>query len=118
MSGKKKFEKALETIGEAVVDFSQLNVRTFVGSIKVDVAANQDPKWDELMKKAVTEGKVIMAASTTVHIDGDCDHFEDRDAITDGLRESHQNAIEAGQTARKAIFDMITDKVQKMIKPV
>jgi hypothetical protein len=115
---KKKFEEALKTIGDAVVDFSQLNVRTFVGSIKVEVQANKDPDWDTLMKKAVTDGKVLLAASTTVHIDGDCDHFEDGDQISEGLRESHQNAILAGQTARKAIFDMIADKVQKMIKPI
>jgi hypothetical protein len=115
---KKKFEEALKTIGDAVVDFSQLNVRSFVGSIKVEVQANKDPDWDTLMKNAVTSGKVLMAASTTIHIDGDADHFEDPDQISDGLRLAHQNAIVAGQTARKAIFDMISDKVQKMIKPV
>ena len=112
---KKKFEKALETIGDAVVDFSQLNVRTFVCAIKIDSQAAGDPKWDDLMKAAISSGKVMLAASTTVHIDGDCDHFEDPDQITVGLRESHNNAVAAGQTARAAIMEMIKDRIQKLI---
>ncbi|MEM9303120.1 MAG: hypothetical protein AAGE01_13470 [Pseudomonadota bacterium] len=114
---KKKFEEALSTIKDAVVDLSQLNVRTFVGSITVEVDANGDPDWDNLMKKAISTGKVMMASSTTIRVDGDCDHFEDPDQMTDGLREAHRNAIEAGHTARKAIVDMISDKVKKLIKP-
>jgi hypothetical protein len=112
---KKKFEKALETIGDAVVDFSQLNVRTFVGAVKISSQTTGDPKWDELMKKAISSGKVMLAASTTVHIDGDCDHFEDPDQITPGLRESHDNAVKAGHAARQAIIEMIKDRVQKLI---
>ncbi len=116
MAGKKEFKHALETIGDAFVDFSKLEVRTFVGSIKVEVQGDEDPKWDELMKTAITDGTVLLAASTTVRIDGDSDHFEDVDRMTDGLRASHQNAILAGQASRKAIFDMITDKVKSLIK--
>ena len=115
MAEKKKFKEALQTISDAVVDFSQLNVRTFVGAIKIDTQATGDPEWGDLMKKAISDGKVMLAASTTIHIDGDCDHFEDPDQISDGLRTAHDNAVAAGHAARKTIFDMVTDRVQKLI---
>ena len=115
MAAKKPFKDALKTIGSATVDFSQLNVRTFVGTINISSQGSGDPDWDALMKKAITDGKVSIAASTTIHIDGDCDHFEDPDQITDGLRSAHESAVAAGQAARKAIVDMVSDGIKRLI---
>lgn len=111
------FRKALHTIGDAVVDFSQLNVRTFIGSIKVDIDAGGDPDWDELMKTAISNGSVKIAASTTIRLDGDSDYFEDADRIDDGLRSAHDNAVAAGQSARKAVLDMIAGRIRDLIEP-
>ena len=46
----------MDTIKDAVVDFSQLNLRTFVGAINVTVRGDADPDWDALMKTALDQG--------------------------------------------------------------
>lgn len=112
------FKRTLHTIGDAIVDFSQLNVRTFVGTIKIDVGGQGDPDWDQLMKTAISDGTVTVAASTVIRLDGDSDYFEDPDRITDGLRAAHDNAVAAGQAARKTVLDMIAGRIRDLIEPV
>ncbi len=109
------FSKALDTIKEALVDFSQLNVRTFVGTVSVDVQAAGDPDWDKLMKEAASSGAIKLAASTTLRIDGDADYFEDQDRITDGLRVAHNNAVNAGKDSREAIIKLMSSKIKELI---
>lgn len=116
MAEKQKFGKALETIKEALVDFSQLNVRTFVGTIKVTVQGSGDPDWDALMKTAITSGDIQLAASTTVRLDGDVDLFVDGDKMNTELRQAHDDAVKAGQNAREAILNLISSRIQKLIK--
>lgn len=113
---KGPFADALQKLKEAAVDFSQLNVRTFVGSLDVAISATGDPDWDALMKKAVTSGKVKLAASTTLRVDGDSDNFEDSELMTAGLRDAHNNAIQAGQEARRAMLEMIKAEIKSLIK--
>ena len=115
MAEQKKFAKALETIKDAVVDFSQLNVRTFVGTIKVSVAADKDPDWDALMKSAITSGEIVLAASTTMRLDGDVDLFVDNDKMNAELRLAHDDAVSAGQDSREAILSLISSRIQKLI---
>lgn len=110
-----KFSEALDTIKEAVVDFSRLDVRTFVGTIDVEVGGGE-PDWDELMKTAISSGQIKLAASTTLRIDGDSDSFEDPEQMTDGLREAHKNAVAAGQEARAAIFKLVEERINSLIK--
>ena len=107
---------AFHTIKEAVVDFSQLNVRTFVGTINVEVGASGDPDWDALMKSALADGKIQLAASTTLRIDGDVDLFIDNDKINAELRQAHDDAVTAGQEAREAILSLISSKIQDLIR--
>jgi len=111
-----KFTNALSTIKDALVDFSQLNVRTFVGAVDIDTGGSGDPDWDALMRNAVTQGSIKLAASTTLRIDGDADYFEDPDRMTDGLRSAHNDAVKAGQEARNAILNSISSRVQDLIK--
>jgi hypothetical protein len=111
-----KFAQALDTIRNAVVDFSKLEVRTFVGTIDVTVDGSGDPDWDALMKSAITSGDIKLAASTTLRIDGDSDNFEDTDRMTDGLRDAHKNAVAAGQEARNAIFKLISGRIGQLIE--
>lgn len=110
------FKDALSTIKDATVDFSQLNVNTFVGRVDVEVGADGEPDWNTLMRNAISEGHIKLAASTTLHIDGDADYFEDPDRITDGLRAAHNDAVKAGQEARKAILDLISSRIQELIE--
>ena len=113
---KGPFSDVLQKLKDAVVDFSQLNVRTFVGSLDIAISGAGDPDWDALMKKAVTDGKVKLAASTTVRIDGDSDNFEDPDHITAGLREAHANAVKAGLESRHAILETVKSEIKSLIK--
>ena len=110
-----EFKDALTTIKNAAVDFSQLNVRTFVGKIDVNTSTTGDPNWDALMKGAISSGSIKLAASTTLRIDGDADYFEDPDRITHGLRTAHNDAVAAGQAARKAIVDLISGRIRDLI---
>ena len=110
------FADALKTIKEAVVDFSQLDVRTFVGTMEVKVTGAGNPDWDTLMKSGVTSGKIKLAASTTLKIDGDADYFEDPEWIDDGLRAAHNNAVSAGSDAREAIINMMATQIKGLIK--
>jgi hypothetical protein len=111
-----KFAQALDTIKDAIVDFSQLQVRTFVGTINVQVTGSGDPDWDALMRSAISDGDIKLAASTTLRIDGDADNFEDTERMTDGLREAHKNAVAAGQEAREAIFKLISGRISNLIE--
>jgi hypothetical protein len=110
------FQNAIQSLKEAAVDFSQLNVSTYVGTIKVEFAANGKVDWGALMKKAITDGKIKLAASTTLHIDGDADNFEDQEVITAGLRDAHNNAIKSGQEARRGILELIRKQLEAAIK--
>jgi hypothetical protein len=116
MADKKPFADALQTIKDAVVDFSQLNVRTFVGTIDVSFDGNGNPEWNRLLENALSNGKIKLVASTTLFIDGDADNFEDTDSMTPGLREAHQNAIKAGQDSRAAMLELIKGKIGTLIK--
>jgi len=115
MAEKKKFAEALDTIKDALVDFSQLNVRTFVGTINVKVQGNEDPDWDSLMKSAITSGDILLAASTTLRLDGDVDLFVDNDKMNPELRKAHDDAVKAGQDSREAILGLISSRIQKLI---
>jgi hypothetical protein len=115
MAEKKKFANALDTIKDAFVDFSQLNVRTFVGTIKVTVQADEDPDWDALMKSAITSGDIQLAARTTLRLDGDVDLFVDNDKMNSELRQAHDDAVSAGQDSREAILSLIAGKIQDLI---
>ena len=116
MAAKQSFEHALDTIKEAVVDFSQLNVRTFVGTVNVTVEADEDPDWDVLMKSAISSGDIQLAASTTLKLDGDVDLFVDNDKLNAELRLAHDDAVNAGQDSREAILSLITSRIQEWIK--
>jgi len=115
MAEKRKFAEALDTIKDALVDFSQLNVRTFVGTINVKVQGNEDPDWDALMKSAITSGDILLAASTTLRLDGDVDLFVDNDKMNAELRQAHDDAVKAGQESREAILSLIASRIQKLI---
>ena len=116
MAAKQKFAHALDTIKDALVDFSQLNVRTFVGTITVTVQADEDPDWDALMKTAMTSGDIQLAASTTLRLDGDVDLFVDNDKLNAELRQAHDDAVSAGQSSRDAILKLISSRIQEWIK--
>jgi hypothetical protein len=113
---KGKLSEALEALKDAVVDLSELNVRTFVGKVEIDTETAGDPDWDQLMKAATAAGKIKLALSTTIKIDGDCDAFEDTTLATDALRGSHESAIAAGHEVRSALFDLVKDTVKGMIR--
>ncbi len=116
MAEKTAFKGAISSIGSALVDFSQLNVRTFVGTVEIKVDGEADPDWDKMMDNAVTKGTLNMAACTTIKLDGDCDYFEDPSHITADLRLAHESAVGAGHEARKGIFDLIKGSIKKLIE--
>ena len=114
MSYSESFKSALEKIGDAVKDLSELNVRTYGGDVKSEIKKGSPVNWEELIKNAKTSGTVSLKLSTDIKIDGDTDHFiaDDADKIH---QEAHAAAIEAGRETRKAVYEFIKNIVDKLV---
>jgi peptidyl-tRNA hydrolase len=76
-------------------------------------------KWSSLVRDSLTnpEGKVVLAASTLIKIDGDTYNFVSSDkAVTATVLAAHADAVKAGKESRAALFsffdNLITDAVK------
>ncbi|MDJ0837285.1 MAG: hypothetical protein QNK37_12265 [Acidobacteriota bacterium] len=113
MSYSENFKKAMENIGDVVKDISELNVRTFGGSLVFQVQDGQELDWNSILKNAKNSGIVTLKLSTDIKIDGDADLFIADDATTKH-QEAHQAALAAGKESRAAIIKFIKDIVEKI----
>ena len=112
MSGIKAF---LEQLKNTVVDFSELNVRTFEGSIEAVINADGGTpisddlnNIDELLKQGVISGQLKLMAYTVHKLDKDVDQYFDTNIQAD-LKIEHQQTVKASQEARAAVFTAIMD---------
>jgi hypothetical protein len=107
------FKDALKTISEGISDMSQLNVRTFTGSITSPVAGMDSKTY---MDTAFSGGELEVVALTRIKLDGDADqYFVKDDAMRALLLPAHQEAIRAGQASRQAVFNLFTSKLTSLI---
>lgn len=107
------FKDGLNKIANSVKDLSELNVRTFTGTITSDISGQE---LGALMEQGVADGNMEVVALTNMKIDGDVDQFiSNSDKVTDGLRHAHVSAVNAGQESRKATLELFTNAVRKLI---
>ncbi len=107
------FQKGLKAIVDCIEDLSQLNVKTFTGTIK---SAAADQKLEDLMDAALASGELEVVAFTTMKIDGDVDQYiSNSKTVTDGLRDAHTSAVQSGDASRKATLSLFGKVVRAAI---
>jgi len=107
------FQQGLDSIANGIKDLSQLNVRTYTGTIEGQVAGADA---QEVMDRAFQDGRLKVVGITTMKLDGDVDQFiSNADGIDSTLHDAHFNAIQAGQRSRNAAFELFANTVKKAI---
>ena len=95
-------------------DMSILEVNTFTGDLEAVVnkpaGAGQTTllDWDKLQKEALKKGKVTLAASTKVFIDGDQNQYF-ATGLSPEIHEIHQAAVESGLLVRQGFVRLLKD---------
>jgi cell division protein FtsL len=105
------FKEAVTKLGEALVDFSELEVVTFTGDVTAILKSDKKSiDWSKLMESATVDGsKVQLVAATQLKIDGDAYTFQTNANLPrqDELLKIHAATVEASQRGRAAIVDML-----------
>jgi hypothetical protein len=111
------FKSALSGIAAGIQDLSSLEVVTYTGKITIKKGANGDPpkKFDDIIKKAKSEGEFNILACTYVAIDGDMRVFYDND-ITEIERNAHHALVDIARQNRQAVVDLFKDVIVDLAK--
>ncbi len=113
---KDAFEDLKNNIAEKIKDASSLEVTTLTGDINFkvsDVVKSEDNKFDieQILKQVNAQAMVDLklVAYSIIKIDGDQANIVKSNLTPEEkeLLEFHKNMIEASQSSRKAIVDMI-----------
>lgn len=99
-------KQALNELNAAIQDLSSLHVRTYSGTLNLEINGQGDraKALDTAIKSAA--GNAKLALETFVCFDGDTYHFVGDD-VEDSLRTMHKDAIEAGLKTRQGLMDMV-----------
>ena len=110
------FASAIKSIGSGIKDLSQLNVRTYTGTM----SANVDGEDAEAMLDAARQsGSLKLVGVTTMNLDGDINQFiSDDPNIGENLHNAHFNAVQASQRSRQAAFDMFMGAIKSAVSKV
>lgn len=107
------FKEAVDKLGEALVDFSELEVITFTGDVTAILTTTGNKKsidWSKLLESAsAQDGRVQLVAATQLKIDGDAYTFQTNAGLArqDDLLKIHAATLEASQRGRAAIVDIL-----------
>lgn len=109
-----KFQNILNGLGDAVTDFTTLDVLTISGDIKTII------KGDNKFLKPADLIKDYDPATSTVKVEAFTHVDFDQDVIQfyrDGIKEDdltyklHQQAVESSKTARMAVLNFIKEMI-------
>lgn len=107
------FSDAFNTITNSIKDLSQLNVRTYTGSIDANIDGDDA---EAMLETAKATGNLKVVGITVMCIDGDTNQFITNDSeIKDSLLIAHQSAVQASQKSRQATVAMFTTAIQKVV---
>ena len=107
------FSSALKSIGNGIKDLSQLNVRTYTGTISADVAGDDA---EAMLASARQTGQLKLVGVTTMNLDGDVNQFiSDDPDLNDSVHNAHFNAVQASQRSRQAALDMFASAITKAV---
>jgi hypothetical protein len=111
------FKTALSGIAAGIQDLSSLEVVTYKGKISIRKEATEDPpkKFNDIIKKAKSEGDFNIMACTYVAIDGDTQIFYDNE-ITEIERNAHHALVDIARQNRQAIVDLFKDVIVDLAK--
>jgi hypothetical protein len=111
------FKTALSGIAAGIQDLSSLEVVTYKGKISIKKEATEDPpkKFNDIIKKAKSEGDFNIMACTYVAIDGDTQIFYDNE-ITEIERNAHHALVDIARQNRQAIVDLFKDVIVDLAK--
>ena len=111
------FKSALSGIAAGIQDLSSLEVVTYKGKISIKKDATGDPpkKFDDIIKKAKSEGDFNIMACTYVAIDGDMQVFYDND-LTEIERNAHHALVDMARQNRQAVVDLFKDVIVDLAK--
>jgi hypothetical protein len=101
----------LAKLEKGVLDLAELEVLTFTGELTAVVNDQDAINWEELLKKAKTEGEVALVAATLIKIDGDTLLFfaSEASAHYEALKQSHLEATRAAQQYRQGLVEAFAD---------
>jgi hypothetical protein len=111
------FKTALSGIAAGIQDLSSLEVVTYKGKISIKKEATEDPpkKFNDIIKKAKSEGDFNIMACTYVAIDGDTQIFYDNE-ITEIERNAHHALVDIARQNRQAVVDLFKDVIVDLAK--
>ena len=110
--------QAIEKMGNALSDWSQLEVYTFTGDLKNALkAGTSEIDWENLGKKA-TEGTVTLIAATRINVDADTQQFQTSDELQhrEEMLAAHKAALESALATRKALIEFFVKSVMEIVK--
>ncbi len=123
---------ALKDIGNVIVDFQSLEVMTFSGNVSGLLSSDKTQiDWARLLQAAAgqtaappgqsvtTTGTLKLVAATKIDFDGDVVQFRTDEKIDgrEDLMKLHQDAVEAGRSARKSIIEFFAETIKGALKP-
>ena len=109
MSG---FKDGLDKIADGVKDITELNVRTFTGSITAQVQAKNTAQ----LLSAPGAGQLELVGITTMKLDGDVDQFiSNSQSVDPSLHVAHSRAVDSGQASRQAVFSLFGNAIRKAL---
>lgn len=107
--------KLVDSLKNAVGDLASLEVITFTGVMAVTATEAKTLNLDEAFDKIDEAGTTVtIVANTKINLDGDVRQFI-ADGIDEALLKAHQDAVNAGQDTRNAIFNLIKSTIQGML---
>lgn len=132
-SSKGTFSGAINSLKEAVADYSSLTITTYTGDLKVLLAAGQKEgetdsfkvdnlDFQKILNKSLEagiEGNLHVACFNSHRLDGDAVVFRSNKVPDDEmvkLEAAHDAALHAGQETREAIFDLVKGTVGAIFK--
>ncbi len=108
------FKTAFENIGNALSDFSSLEVTTYKGKVNISATDAIPNGFDSILENAKAEANFRLLASTKAHIDKDTVVFHDED-ITPEEEASHNELFEIATENRLAIVQMFASAIDRDI---
>ena len=105
-------KNALGKLDDAVKDLTSLHVQTYSGEVSSTIDGSQS--YDDirqLVKTAVSEGKITLVAETLAQFDGDSYNFikQELDDIPQLALEVHKNAVQSGIDTRLGLLTLFKD---------
>lgn len=109
-----------DSLSRAGGDLCSLSVETYTGKITAEIKG-ADGKgiidWDKLVNEAQkdADGVVHLKLASKFNIDGDATLFIAEGEIPSDLRAAHDSAVEAGQTVRGDLMDLLGESIKKLV---